>query len=99
VAVLPDFQTTYAQGSGGVYSPTASTSWGPLIKDLHNDPTYGGSTVNANTNRDGMKQGMYYVTQRAQAGLDPWITPQSYNNAKVFFDVGKTFNNSLSVIQ
>ena len=99
VAVLPDFQTTYAQGSGGVYSPTASTSWGPLIKDLHNDPTYGGSTVNANTNRDGMKQGMYYVTQRAQAGLDPWITPQSYNNAKEFFDVGKTFNNSLSVIQ
>src|SRR5690606_32627493 len=41
VAVLPDFQTTNAQGSGGVYSPTASTSWGPLIKDLHNDPTYG----------------------------------------------------------
>src|SRR5690606_26429879 len=38
VAVLPDFQKTYAQGSGGNFNPTASTSWGPLIENLSKDP-------------------------------------------------------------
>jgi TonB-linked SusC/RagA family outer membrane protein len=102
VSNLPDFQTTYAQGvlSGGgapTYNPTASTSWGPKIEDLPNDPTYGGNTVNANTNRDGMKQGYYYVRQRALAGLDPWAKPQAYDNAKEFFDTGFTWNNSVNV--
>ena len=31
VGRTPDLQTTYAQGSGGKYSPLASTSWGPKI--------------------------------------------------------------------
>ncbi|WP_439881580.1 SusC/RagA family TonB-linked outer membrane protein [Pontibacter sp. MBLB2868] len=34
VSVLPDLQDTYAQGSGGDYSPTTSLSWGPPISEL-----------------------------------------------------------------
>src|SRR5690606_18669011 len=105
VAVLPDFQRTYAQGAvraadgAYVFNPTASTSWGPLISDLANDPTYGGNIVNDYTDEVGLQQGKYYVPQRASAGLDPWATPQAYNNAKDFFDVGSTYNNSLNIMQ
>lgn len=99
VAVLPDFQKVYAQGSGGAYSPTASTSWGQLIDDLSKDPKYGGDTDNNYTKADGRQPGKYYVPQRAAAGLDPWATPLAYDNAKEFFDVGTTYNNSLNVIQ
>ena len=42
VSVLPDFQTKYAQGSAGRFSPTSSTSWGPKLSDLADDPDYGG---------------------------------------------------------
>ena len=93
----PDVQTTYAQGTNGKYSPTASFSYGPKIADLPDDPTYGGNTVNANTNRDGLHPGQYYVPQRATAGLDPWATPQVYNNIKDFFQIGTVFNNSIGV--
>jgi len=99
VSVLPDFQTTYAQGSGGKYAPMASTSWGPRIEELANDATYGGNKDNAFTKQYGLHEGQYYVTQRANAGLDPWATPQAYNNAKDFFNVGNTFNNSLNIMQ
>ncbi len=112
VSVLPDFQTTYAQGgkskiSEGVYeyrfNPTASTSWGPRIDQLADDATYGGNTNNKYTQaakKDGINTaGKYYVPQRAAAGLDPWATPQAYNNAEEFYNLGKTFNNSLNVLQ
>lgn len=103
VAVLPDFQTTYAQGSGGVYSPTASTSWGQRIDQLANDAKYGGNVSNEYSDAAKAQgidtKGKYYVTQRAKAGLDPWATPQHYNNAKDFFDIGTTYNNSLNVLQ
>jgi len=97
VSTLPEFQTKYAQGSAGVYKPSASTSWGPLISDLSKDATYGGDTVNNYTNKYGMHPGQYYVTQRAIAGLDPWVTPQAYNNAKDFFRTGSTWSNNVSV--
>ncbi|WON95237.1 MULTISPECIES: SusC/RagA family TonB-linked outer membrane protein [unclassified Sphingobacterium] len=99
VAVLPDFQTTYAQGINGEYSPLASTSWGPAIPELKNDAKYGGNTVNDYTNKYGKHEGMYYVPQRANAGMDPWVTPQVYNNAKDFFNIGNTFNNSFNIMQ
>jgi TonB-linked SusC/RagA family outer membrane protein len=100
-SIFPDFQTTYAQGApnaAGVptFNPTASTSWGPKIEDLPNNPTYGGNVNNAYTT-GGLKQGYYYVRQRALAGLDPWAKPQAYNNAKEFFDTGFTWNNSVNV--
>lgn len=95
---LPEFQKTYAQGASGKYSPTNSLSWGPKITDLPNDPTYGGNTSNA-TKEYGNHEGMYYQPQRAAAGLDPWTTPQAYDNAKDFFDTGVTWSNSINVAQ
>ncbi|MDF2515416.1 MAG: rane protein [Sphingobacterium sp.] len=99
VSVLPDFQTKYAQGVNGQYSPLSSMSWGPLIDDLANDATFGGNKDNEYTKKYGKHQGQYYVPQRANAGLDPWATPQVYNNAKDFFNVGNTFNNSFNIVQ
>lgn len=99
LSVSPVLQTKYAQGSKGLYNPTASTSWGPIVSELTNDPKYGGSTTNVYTNAQGMHPGQYYVIQRARAGLDPWATPQTYNNVKDFFQTGVTNSNSLNVAQ
>jgi TonB-linked SusC/RagA family outer membrane protein len=96
VSILPDFQTEFAQGSAGRFNPTASTSWGPIISELPNDPTYGGNTDN-NYTKDGKKEGQYWVRQRSLAGLDPWATPQVYHNAKDFFSTGLTWSNSVNV--
>ncbi|MCL1944156.1 MAG: SusC/RagA family TonB-linked outer membrane protein [Candidatus Azobacteroides sp.] len=97
ISRYPDLQQTYAQGtynSGrgqAVFAPVTSSSWGPKISDLPNDPTYGG-------NNNG-HPGMYYVPQRENAGLDPWVRPQTYDNIKAFFNTGFTYNNSLNVSQ
>jgi len=105
ISRYPEMQTKYAQGTYSrtfdamTYSPTSSMSWGPLITELPNDPQYGGNTVNTYTNRDGKKQGMYYVPQRANAGLDPWVKPQVYNNIKEYFETGVTWNNSINIAQ
>jgi len=101
VSVTPEFQTTYAQGTtANGYVPTASTSWGPRIDQLQNDPVYGGNTNNAFTNGNLTDHaGMYYVRQRALAGLDPWATPQAYDNAGEFFRTGHTYNNSINIVQ
>lgn len=99
LSIMPKLQTKYAQGSNGSFSPTASTSWGPLISELANDPIYGGNVDNAYTQADGMHQGMYYVRQRALAGLDPWAVPQSYDNVGDFFETGFTNSNSINVAQ
>lgn len=103
VSVLPDFQTKYAQGVNGKYGANtgylSSMSWGPKIPELANDPIYGGNVDNSYTKQYGKHEGMYYVPQRANAGLDPWATPQVYNNAKDFFNVGNTFNNSFNIVQ
>jgi hypothetical protein len=93
---LPDFQTEFAQGAGGRYNPTASTSWGPVISELPDDPTYGGNVANSYT-QDGLRQGYYYVRQRALAGLDPWAKPQVYHNARDFFNTGVTWSNYVNV--
>lgn len=95
----PKLQTEYAQGTEGVYDPTHSSSWGPKISELANDPTYGGNIANDFTNKSGIHQGQYYVPQRAAAGLDPWATPQAYDNIGDFFQTGTTWNNSLNVAQ
>ena len=93
-----DLQTTYAQGTGGIYGPTQSTSWGPKITDLPQDPGYGGETANKYTNNGAsLHPGQYYVPQRANAGLDPWATPAVYNNIKDFFNTGVTLSNSVGV--
>ncbi|ANH82186.1 SusC/RagA family TonB-linked outer membrane protein [Niabella ginsenosidivorans] len=98
ISRYPELQSTYAQGSNGAFNPTASTSYGPKISDLPKDPNYGGETDNDYTAADGKHPGMYYVPQRAQAGLDPWVTPAVYDNVKEFFNTGLTFNNSIGVV-
>lgn len=99
VSTTIDYQKEYAQGSGGKFNPTASTSWGPKISDLANDAVYGGNTDNKYTQQYGAKPGQYYVTQRAKAGLDPWATPQAYDNINDFFTTGVTWSNSANVTQ
>lgn len=99
VSTMPKFQKEFAQGEGGAYSPLSSLAWGPLIADLANDAVYGGNIDNEYTQAYGKKSGQYYVTQRAYAGLDPWATPQTYDNAEGFFNTGVTWNNSINVAQ
>ena len=99
ISTMPEFQNEFAQGTGGAYSPSASTSWGPKIAELANDAKYGGNKTNTYTNKDGMKQGMYYVPQRAKAGLDPWAVPAVYDNAKDFFNTGLTQSNAFNIAQ
>lgn len=99
LSITPDLQDEYAQGTGGVYKPTASTSWGPKISELANDPTYGGNTDNTYTQADGLQSGKYYVPQRAAAGLNPWAVPQSYDNVGDFFKTGVSFTNSVNLAQ
>lgn len=95
----PKLQNQYAQGSDGVYYPVNSSSWGPKISELANDPTYGGNMDNAYTQQYGKQPGKYYVPQREAAGLDPWATPRAYDNVGDFFQTGTTWNNSLNVAQ
>lgn len=99
VGRTPEQQMLYAQGSGGKYIPTSGQSWGPLISELPNDATYGGNTDNQYTQQYGKHEGKYYVPQLAAAGLDPWATPQAYNNIKDFFRTGTTWNNSFNIAQ
>ena len=99
VSRTPDYQTTYAQGTNGVYGPTSSMSWGPKIVDLPNDPLRGGNTTNSFTNRDGIQQGKFYVPQLEQGGLNPWVTPQVFNNWDDYFQTGYTTSNNINVSQ
>ena len=91
VSRTPDYQTEYAQGSYGSNVPNTSFSWGPKIVNLPDDPTYGGNSQG--------HPGMYFVPQREQAGLDPWVTPQTYDNYGDFFDLGMTTTTSLNISQ
>ena len=95
-----DYQNDYAQGTGNVYNPTSSLSWGPKISDLPNSTTYGGNIANALNGGDVTTHaGKYYVPQRATAGLDPWVAPKVYDNFGDFFKTGITVNNSFSIAQ
>ena len=99
VSRAPKYQQVYAQGMDGVYVPNSSMSWGPKIEDLPNDPTYGGNTDNAYTQKDGIQEGKYYVPQRAAAGLDPWLEPKVYNNFKDYFKTGVTATTGVNISQ
>ncbi len=92
VSRIPDYQTTYAQGFYGTYTPNSSFSWGPKITDLPDDPVYGG---NANGH-----PGKFFVPQ-LETGMveDPWVTPQVYNNWKDYFKTGYTATNNIDISQ
>ncbi len=92
VSRTPDYQTTYAQGLYGSYVPTASSSWGPKIVDLPDDPTYGG---NSNGH-----PGEFYVPQLAQGMVeDAWVTPQVFNNWDRYFRTGYSATNNVNISQ
>lgn len=91
VSRTPDYQSTFAQGLYGAYVPNSSSSWGPKIVDLPNDPSYGG---NANGH-----PGLFKVPQLETAGLDPWVTPQIFNNWGDFFRTGISVTNNVNVSQ
>lgn len=91
ISRVPEFQKTYAAGDYGVFASITANAWGPKIVDLPNDPVVGGNSQG--------HPGMYYVKQLDQAGLDPWVKPQAYNNYKDFFLVGSTVNTSFSISQ
>ena len=91
VSRSPEYQTTYAQGSGGAFNPYQSMVWGSKISDLPNDPTYGG---NGNGH-----EGKYRVPQLEHAGMDPWVTPQAYDNFGDYFGTGYTVNTSANISQ
>lgn len=99
VSTFPDIQKEYAQGSGGKFSQNASTAWGPKISELPNDPGFGGNTDNRYTQAEGMHQGQYYSPKHAAAGLDPWVTPGTYDNARDFFQTGTAWTNNVTVSQ
>ncbi|WP_298650012.1 SusC/RagA family TonB-linked outer membrane protein [uncultured Proteiniphilum sp.] len=90
VSRTPDYQTIYAQGTGGSFDPRNSLSWGPKITDLPNDPVYGGNIGDAHP-------GKYRVPQLETAGLDPWVTPQVYDNWNDYFHTGVTSNSGVNV--
>ncbi len=93
-------QDVYSQGNGiSAYNPTSSMSWGPKISNLPNDAGYGGNVDNTYTAKDGKKSGMYYNTKRAQAGLDGWTTPQTYDNVGDFLGTGFTENTNVNLTQ
>jgi TonB-linked SusC/RagA family outer membrane protein len=91
VSRTPDYQDTYAQGSYGSYVPTASTSWGPKISELPNDPKYGGNLQG--------QAGKYYVPQLDKGKQDPWVTPQIFNNWDDYFQTGYSTTNGVNVSQ
>ena len=91
-------QSVYAQGSSqAAYNPSSSSTWGPKITELSNDPKYGGNTENSYTAQDGMHPGQYYNPKYAAAGIDPWVTPTTYDNVGDFFRTGFTQNATLGI--
>lgn len=96
ISRLPKLQNLYAQGSGGSFSQTASTTWGPLISDLPNDPAVGGNVPNQynNNNPTDATKGKYWNLKKGE-----WVTPGVYNNPEDYFQTGVTANNNLSISQ
>lgn len=91
VSRTPDYQTTWAQGTGGNYVPTSSMSWGPRIVDLPDDPNHGGNNFD--------RPGYFRVPQLELAGLDPWVLPKVYNNWDDYYQTGYTMSNNINVSQ
>ncbi|WP_143309816.1 SusC/RagA family TonB-linked outer membrane protein [Chitinophaga vietnamensis] len=96
ISRLPDLQTTYAQGGGNVYKNFVSSSWGPEISGLADDPKFGGNVPNQynNNNPTDATKGRFWSPQ-AQA----WLVPTAHRNAKEFFQQGFTSNTSLNLSQ
>lgn len=86
ISRLPEVQQTYAQGTGGVFRPANSFTWGPKITDLPDNPTYGGNNYEGHA-------GEFFDPYKGA-----WVTPKAYNNPEGFYDKnGITFNSNINV--
>ena len=86
ISKLPEVQMLYAQGTGGVFSPANSFTWGPKITDLPDNATYGGNNFDGHA-------GEFFDPYKGA-----WVTPQAFNNPEGFYDRnGYTFNNSINI--
>lgn len=96
ISRIPELQQKYAQGSGGLFNPNASTSWGPLISELPNDAGYGGNKPNVynNNNPTDATRGKYWNPKK---GI--WDVPGVYDNIRDFFKTGLTAANNVSISQ
>lgn len=111
ISRLPQLQSTYAHGSGGVYTHFGSGSWGPKIDNLDketgvwytnnttNPIEFGGVALNPG---EGL---MYGGANYGKPGTiwvpqaQQWMPVGRYNNPKEFFKTGLTWNTNINVSQ
>ncbi len=84
ISRLPELQSTYAQGNGGVLNLWSSGSWGPRIDTLQN----------YQSQEDNLFFDDPYETSD---GNPPPQVPTVYNNQEDFFQQGYTFTNSVDI--
>ena len=92
VSRTPEYQNTWAQGSGGAYVYNTSMGWGCKITDLPDHPTYGGNSKD--------HPGKYQVRQLVNAGYaeeKTWVTPGTYDNWNDYFRTGIQSTTSVLV--
>lgn len=83
VTRIPDVQDTWAQGTGGLFSQTSSTSWGPRIDQL-GDPAFNPfATGDGNT----------YINNVGEE-----VLPQKYDNINPMFENGITSVSNMNIL-
>lgn len=81
---LPELQSTYGQGNGGVLDLWSSGSWGPRIDTLQNYHS--------------QEENLYFTNPyETFDGSPPTQVPRLYNNQEDFFKNGYTFTNSVDI--
>ncbi len=84
ISRLPELQSTYAQGNGGLLNLWSSGSWGPRIDTLQNYQS--------------QEENLYYENPyETFDGSPPTQVPAVYNNQEDFFQKGYTFANSIDI--
>jgi TonB-linked SusC/RagA family outer membrane protein len=97
IANLPDYQNKYGNGSKGDYA-VANGSWGPAFDRPGSGVTYS-STGGFTPNGSEVDSIPYWPSYKAVIPGAPRSVPyRAYpNNVKDFFDIGKVFENSITV--
>ncbi|MCK5134289.1 MAG: SusC/RagA family TonB-linked outer membrane protein [Bacteroidales bacterium] len=84
ISRLPELQSTYGQGNGGLLNLWSSGSWGPRIDTLQNYQS--------------QEENLYFDNPyETFDGSAPTQVPRVYNNQEDFFQKGYTFTNSVDI--
>lgn len=84
ISRLPELQSTYAQGNGGVLNLWSSGSWGPRIDTLQNYQS--------------QEENLFFDNPyETLDGSAPTQVPMVYDNQEDFFQKGYTFTNSVDI--